>query len=251
MEINGIKIKPSNGKVFSQTKQLPEGSKPMTVCLCMPGREFSLNFVKSLLETIEFFHANGIRYFVSSQYTSVVYFVRNLCLGADLRRGINQKPFDGKIDYTHLLWVDSDCVWNSKHLESLFVRNVDVVGGIYPVSDKSGYATVLLKDWDLDFYKKNGFFKFMTDEDIKNNNKDENNGLMECAYTGFGMLLMKKGVMESLEYPWFKQTLVDCGSGIQDYTSEDAACCYRLREKGFKIWVDPTIRIGHEKSIVL
>ena len=32
---------------------------------------------------------------------------------------------------------------------------------------------------------------------------------------------------------------------------EDVAFCHMIKEKGFDIWIDPTIRVGHEKMMVL
>jgi hypothetical protein len=34
--------------------------------------------------------------------------------------------------------------------------------------------------------------------------KDGKEDLIEVAYTGIGFMLIKKGVFERLEYPWFK-----------------------------------------------
>ncbi len=34
-------------------------------------------------------------------------------------------------------------------------------------------------------------------------------------------------------------------------TMEDVSFCLRAKENGFKIHIDPAIRVGHEKKIVL
>jgi hypothetical protein len=36
-----------------------------------------------------------------------------------------------------------------------------------------------------------------------------------------------------------------------DFTMEDVAFCLQAREKGIKILVDPEVRVGHEKNVVL
>ena len=38
---------------------------------------------------------------------------------------------------------------------------------------------------------------------------------------------------------------------IVEPTSEDVGFCLRARENGYKIWVDPTVCVGHEKTVVL
>ena len=39
-----------------------------------------------------------------------------MCLGADVLRGKDQKPFDGKLDYDFIMWIDSDQVFSVNHL---------------------------------------------------------------------------------------------------------------------------------------
>ena len=70
------------------------------------------------------------------------------------------------------------------------------------------------------------------------------------AYVGFGILLMKREVIESLEYPWFKPLYRTIGN-TYDFSSEDASICQLINEKGFNIYVDPNIIVGHEKEMVL
>lgn len=65
-----------------------------------------------------------------------------------------------------------------------------------------------------------------------------------------GFILVKKGVFESMEYPWFKPIEKKIGNMV-DFTMEDVAFCLTAREKGFEIYVDPTVRVGHEKKVIL
>jgi hypothetical protein len=65
-----------------------------------------------------------------------------------------------------------------------------------------------------------------------------------------GFMLVKKGVFEKLEYPWFKPIEKQIGTMV-DFTMEDVAFCLRAKEKGFQIFIDPKIRPGHVKQITL
>jgi len=236
MQLNGLKIL----KTSSNTQSQP------FVVVCVPGNNFSKEFVTSLIDTIDFFNNNDTGITFSIGYNSVVYFVRNQLLGADVLRGKDQKPFDGKLPYTHILWIDSDIIWSpDTHIKPLFAHNVDVVSGLYHMIDGKTFAAVLKKDWDLDYFQKHGTFRFANATDFTELK------LVEVAYSGFGFMLMKKGVMESLEYPWFKQLEIKIGDNIVDMTSEDLCACLKLREKGYKIWVDPTICVGHQKTLTL
>jgi hypothetical protein len=71
-------------------------------------------------------------------------------------------------------------------------------------------------------------------------------------YTGFGWVLIKKGVFENLEYPWFAPKMQVFESGaVQDMCGEDVSFCLDAKEAGFEIWCDPRIRVGHEKTRVI
>ena len=52
-------------------------------------------------------------------------------------------------------------------------------------------------------------------------------------YTGFGWVLIKNGVFENLEYPWFapKMQVFDSGE-VQDMCGEDVSFCLDAKEKG-------------------
>jgi len=63
-------------------------------------------------------------------------------------------------------------------------------------------------------------------------------------------MLIKKGVFESMEYPWFRPEFVQVGNA-KDFTMEDVAFCREATRKGYKILVDPTVIVGHEKTRVL
>jgi GT2 family glycosyltransferase len=167
-----------------------------------------------------------------------------MCLGADVLRGENQKPFDGKINYTHLMWIDSDTIFEPQDFQKLLDDDKDIVCGLYPMQNGKNY--VVVKDWDEDYFKKNGSFHFLENSEIPTN-------LFECVYAGMGFMLVKKGVFESIRYPWFQpiNTRIKANPDIVEFTSEDVAFCLKAAENGYKIWVDPIIRVGHEKKIVI
>jgi len=214
------------------------------IVICLPGDNFSGRFLDCLLDLMYNFMQSGVSIRVSRRESPIVYYARNMCLGADIIRGEYQKPFDGKLDYTHLLWLDSDIIFGYEHVQSLLKHNKDIVSGIYMMSNNMHFATVKKID-NENFLKNQGSYDFLTLEDIKSE-KD----LIDVSYTGFGFILIKKGVFESITYPWFRPIFHKIGN-CYDFASEDASVCELFRDKGFKIWVDPTIRVGHEKKIVL
>ena len=71
-------------------------------------------------------------------------------------------------------------------------------------------------------------------------------------YTGFGWVLIKKGVFEEMEYPWFAPKMQVFESGaVQDMCGEDVSFCLDAKEMGIETWCDPRIRVGHEKTRVI
>jgi GT2 family glycosyltransferase len=65
-----------------------------------------------------------------------------------------------------------------------------------------------------------------------------------------GWMLVKKGVFESLEYPWFEPIRKHIGD-VVEFTMEDVAFCHKAIDKGYEIFIDPKVIVGHEKTIVL
>lgn len=220
---------------------------PFTIVFCLPGRSYSGSFLKGWSETLQACLLNGIRPLISQDYDPVVYYARNKVLGGDVRRGVNQKPFDGKVPYDYLMWIDDDIVFTFDQIKQLLNRKLDVVAGLYMMSDQKHFAAV--QNWDEQYYIQNGSFQFMTEEDIQGKQDP-----MPVAYSGFGFMLMKHGVIESLQYPWFNPITYEFNVGgvqIKDFSSEDTSICRMLTEKGIPVHIDPTVRVGHLKSIVL
>ena len=216
----------------------------MKIVFCLPGRSFSNNFLVCWSELLQYLPRYGITPILSSQYDSVVYYVRNKCLGGSVTRGINQKPFNGEVDYDYMMWIDSDIVFKIDDFLALLNMDKDIASGLYKTQNGTHYATV--KDWNMDHYRQNGSFEFLTEESIKDLAEP-----FEVDYTGFGWILIKKGVFESLEYPWFRPEWEDFGNGVMEFTSEDVGFCKNIKEKGYKIYVNPKVIVGHEKTKIL
>jgi hypothetical protein len=63
-----------------------------------------------------------------------------------------------------------------------------------------------------------------------------------------GWMLMKRGVMELVKYPWFAPKIVKYNiSEGYEVMSEDLSFAMSLKELGVEMWVNPRIKVGHEK----
>ena len=218
------------------------------VIFALPGREFSGRFLQCWTELVYACLQNGIQPIMSQHYSPLLYYVRNMCLGGDNLRGIDQKPFGGQLDYDYIMWIDSDVVITPDHYFKLLQDDKDIASGLYMMADNTHYATV--EDWDDEFFLKHGHFQFLNREMVQ----AKQGKLFTADYTGFGWVLIKKGVFESLQYPWFQPVWTEYnidGKIVRDFTMEDVAFCKMIKEKGYDVWIDPSVIVGHEKMVVL
>ena len=267
---------------YNLARQLIRGK---TIVFCLPGRGVSYNFLKSFVSLSFDLVQNGAAIQISQDYSSMVNFARCKCLGANVLRGPNQLPWDGKLNYDYQLWIDSDIVFNTEKFYQLvlnaipaeaitkeevkqtvknekgedveqtgFKLNVDpekereIVAGWYCTED--GKTTSVAHWLDEDDFRGNG--GVMNHETIDSITKRKKSFTVD--YTGFGWLLIKKGVFESegLPYPWFAPKMQVFESGeVQDMCGEDVSFCLDAKEAGFEIWCDPRIRVGHEKTRII
>jgi len=215
----------------------------MKLVVCLTGHSFSGAFLDCWTAFIEELNINGIYHWINRKQGSVIEHVRTACLDGDIRLGKNQKPFQGKTDYTHMLWIDSDQTFTFSNLMSLHSRNKDIISGVYP--DASSTCLVAVKSIDYNYLRQHGTFNYMLPSDITGQTEP-----IAVAYTGMGFMLVKRGVFERVGYPWFRQEELKDREIIGSF-SEDVSFCLNAAKAGFKTYLDPTVKIGHEKPFVL
>ena len=213
----------------------------------MPGASYSGRFLQNWTNLLAELPKYNITYGLSQHYMCNIYHVRTKCLGASIERGVDQKPFDGKIDYDYILWIDSDMIFSPEDFFKLLEHDKDVVSGIYKMSDGVNYATV--EHMDEEFFEQWAYYQFMQDKDLKK----KKGKIFKADYTGMGFMLVKYGVYEKMKYPWFYPRLLKWKNhpNWAEFVWDDVENCMRMREAGFDIFIDPKIRIGHEKVKIL
>jgi GT2 family glycosyltransferase len=144
------------------------------------------------------------------------------------------------------MWIDSDMVFKPEDFFKLIDHDKDVVSGIYKMSDDVNYATV--ETMDEEFFEEWMYYPFMQDKNIE----AKKGKLFKVDYTGMGWMLIKRGVYEKMKYPWFyPRKKVWKKYGWEEFVWDDVENCLRIKEAGFDVWIDPKIRIGHEKTKIL
>jgi len=146
---------------------------------------------------------------------------------------------------THLMFIDADIGWEPWHLLVLLNRQVDVIGGLYPMKS-------LPVKWCV-----NGIPG--QEEGVDN--------LVEVTKTGTGFLLIKKDVFDKLNaHPAvrhfnndigldpaldkYMKTYFDTAVRENRYYSEDWTFCENWRDLGGKVYIDKRVLLKHVGTYV-
>ncbi len=146
-----------------------------------------------------------------------------------------------KDDWTHFFCVDSDITWDCNDFLKLCMLathpDIDVCAVTYP-------------------YKRDPLEFHLNVEDGDDLIKSNEYGLIPANSAGLGFTIVKRKVIEALaekaqrinfKEDDYKNVAAIFRSDIKDGEprGEDIAFFDDIRELGFKVWVDPTITLGH------
>jgi FkbM family methyltransferase len=135
--------------------------------------------------------------------------------------------------YDYLFSVDSDIAFSPDTLIKLLAHDKDVVSGLY-IQRMPGQHTLEIYE-----HTPQGGVAQMPYGKLKGRS------LVEVAGCGFGCVLVKAEVMQAIGYPQFKY---HSAINHSDTISEDVYFCEQARNKGFKIWADPSVLCRHTGS---
>ena len=224
---------------YELAKQLIRGKK---IVFCLPGRGVSYvylkNFVQLCFDIVQ--AGGGIQ--ISQDYSSMVNFARCKCLGANVLRGPDQLPWDGKLEYDWQLWIDSDIVFDTAKFYQLILNSIpaeavtkqqvtesvkDAQGDDLTDKDGNVVTKVVGHNIKIDETKirpiVSGWYctedgrttsvaHWLDEEDFSSNGGVMNHETLETIqkrkkpftvdYAGFGWLLIQKGVFEDKKMPY-------------------------------------------------
>lgn len=188
------------------------------VIIATPGHSMYTDYVDSLTKTIKELEKKNISWKWITSYCSYVSLAR-------------EYTFDkiGNDTYNKLFWIDSDMSWEPEDFISLYEEDKDIVTGVY-----------LTTAYEIAAYKK----------DIKPVPRNEiarTRDLIELIGCGFGFVCIKYGINESMSKPLFREISI---SDMYIH-AEDASWCLRAASHGYKIWLNPKVRVRHHKTMTL
>jgi hypothetical protein len=213
----------------------------MKIIASITGKSFSnhflFNWTTFLMDSIK----NGVEINLSLGYSPNIYLARNMSFGGNIKFGKFQKPFQG-VDYDYVLIIDSDIIFSFGNLKQLLSREKDIISALYR-KDLSSYAVV---EWmNYNDIKERGEFTYLTPKEISGRQEP-----FPVSFSGLGFCLIKKCVLDAMEYPWFTPDYLELDE-IRDIMTEDVAFCLRAKKLGFQTFVDPLVEVGHQKLLVL
>ena len=109
--------------------------KGKAIVFCLPGRGVSYTFLKNFVQLCFECVQQGATIQISQDYSSMVNFARCKVLGANVLKGPDQLPWQGKLQYDYQLWIDSDIVFNLEAFYKLIWMDKDIAAGWYCTED--------------------------------------------------------------------------------------------------------------------
>lgn len=151
--------------------------------------------------------------------TAIVADGRNKCLSEAKRNNSD-----------YLMFIDSDIVFPSHALARMSSLEKDIVTGIYHQGGLQNFRPCI--------------YRFTETGQIANYAVYQKDIPFKVDAAGAGMLLISRHVLTALPDNAFDHMNLP-GVG-QVY--EDVSFFHRVRDLGFEVWADPTLRIGHTKT---
>lgn len=132
-------------------------------------------------------------------------------------------------DASHLLFIDSDVIFPPDGLETLLRQKKGVIGATYHLKWQGKQVAA---------HKPLGT-EYGGSRETRHFPKPNVTHEVRALPTGF--MLVDLDVVRAVPQPWF-----DYGANTEEeWMGEDIYMCEKLRAHGHKIWLDPTIPVGH------
>jgi hypothetical protein len=137
--------------------------------------------------------------------------------------------------YDYLFAVDSEIAFPSDTLIRLLAHNVDMISGTY-IQRTPGSQNVELSRTATD-----GSISYIPYSEIRGK------GLIRIDGCGFGCVLIKNNVFNSIPYPHF---VYKPAANNETNLSEDMYFCKQVTDRGMSIWADTNIKCDYVGSTI-
>jgi len=186
------------------------------ILICVPAMDMvATGFCQSLAMLQKGGHEVSIMF----QCGSLIYDARNKLAKEALKLGA---------EYT--MWFDSDMIFEPDTMLKLLKDDKDIVSGMY-FRRSPPYTLVAFGELDCNNRK-------WTDAKIPDR-------LERVGGVGFGCVLIKSEVLFEVAAKF--KTWFDPMNGF----GEDLSFCWRAKECGYDVWLDPKVSLGHVGHVVV
>ena len=189
--------------------------KPFKLLIAVPSTDYMhAEFVQSLIKLQENLQREGIRHHVEIAPGTLVYIARDRLACQAINEG-----------YTHILFIDSDMVFDEHIVETLQFCGKDFVCGAFQ-SRRHPYGSCIFSSLKpLEKVKSYGMEPFR---------------VKGC---GMAMTMIATEILKDVQSRYGSCFNPEIFDGIK--YGEDLAFCWRANEIGAEIWCEPTARVGH------
>ena len=186
----------------------------MKLLIGVPALDYMhADFVKCLTALIFKLKKDGVNFDLEIATGTLVYFARDRIA----RKAINE-------GYTHVLWLDADMVFNPDVVDDLLFPDKPFVCGVFHARRPS-YGSCIFKCIDL-IQGVSRYEEYPADT-------------FEIAGCGFACVLIETEILKAVCTHYGT-----CFTPIINY-GEDLAFCKRVTELGYKMYCEPSVRVGH------
>ena len=210
----------------------------MKIVILIPGACPTPHAWKSVENLLVYLQAQGHEVHRFGLYCPVIHHGRNMMLLNGQNQRVDAKPFG--FDYDKMLWLETDMVFSPEDAMKLLEADADMVSALYAMGPgQEDFAVAGL-------YKDGQEMRFVIPS--RSQTKED---LTPAEFCGLGMVAVRKGVFEAMQYPWFDTLYETSADGTVRYVGDDFGFCKKVRAHGFRIYVHNHVRAGHEKQVVL
>lgn len=189
--------------------------KPFKLLIAVPCMDYvHVDFMNSLLKLCQHLQREGICYHTEIVSGTLVYFARNKLAC----KAINE-------NFTHILFLDSDMVFDESIVETLCFSGKDFVCGAFNARRPPYGSCIYTSLKPLERVKEYGMEPF------------------RVAGCGMACTMISTEILHDVQIKYGNcfdpERIEDVAFG------EDLAFCWRAAKVGAEIWCDPTARCGH------
>jgi len=153
-----------------------------------------------------------------------------------INNGTSNRQKQKFADFDYILCLDSDIEFKPEDVKRLIDQDKDIISGAYQYRKDRNFAVAGIFSKIEGIVDKHGFVVW------------NESGLREVDWVGAGFLLIKRHVFEAMNYPYFRELVVDFeryGVMYSAWVGEDVGFCLAAKKAGFKIWVDMDVKVNH------